>query len=139
MPQREQWSKPGLASVSPEAKERGAMINGSHSMRSDGWDKDRRGRKLRSREEVEMLKEFGLGNLDELAAEQMEILRPARSRGNLGKRETWQAREERRGGASNFEENAARISALAGKEQRLKEVKNLKDRLRAILDGTKVD
>jgi hypothetical protein len=138
-PRRERWSKPGFASMSPEAKERGAMINGSHSTRSDGWDKDRRGRKLRSREEVEMLKEFGLGNIDELAAEQMERLRAARSRGDLGKRETWQAREEARGTGSNFEENAARISAHAGKEQRLKEVKNLKDRLRAILDGTKVD
>ena len=115
------------------------MINGSHSTKSDGWEKDRRGRKLRSREEVEMLKEFGLGNIDELAVEQMERLRAARSKGDLGKRETWQVREESREGGSNFEENAARISALAGKEQRLKEVKNLKDRLRAILDGTKVD
>jgi hypothetical protein len=115
------------------------MAKGSHSTKSEGWDKDRRGRKLRSREEVEMLKEFGLGNIDELAAERMERLRVARLKGELGKRETWQVREEERERGSNLEENAARISAIAGQEQRQKEVKNLKDRLRAILDGTKVD
>ena len=120
------------------ARDRRALINGSHSTRSEGWDKDRRGRKLRSREEVEMLKEFGLGNIDELAAAQVERLRAARTRGEYGKRESWRSREEGERD-SNVETNAARISVIADKEQRMKEVKNLKDRLRAILDGTKVD
>lgn len=137
--ERARWSKPGLDTTSSGARERGAMANGRHSMKSDGWGKDRRGKKLRSREEVETLKEFGLGNLDELAEYQMKRLRSARTRGELGRIETWQAKWQADGNDQGVEESAARISAIAGKEQRKKEVKNLKDRLRAILDGTNVD
>lgn len=136
---RAQWSKPGLDSMSPGTRERGAMAKGSHSSKSEGWERDKRGKKLRSREEVEALKEFGLGHLDDLAAEKMERLQSARARGELGSRETWQSRRQQDDGGKRLEESAARISARAGKEQRIKEVKNLKDRLRAILDGTNVD
>jgi hypothetical protein len=103
-----QWTKPGLAS--PSALQKSAMQSGSHShsTASQDWEKDKRGRKMKRRDErmdSEGVVSTGLDGWNE------------------GELDSWRERDEK----------------ARREEVRSKTEKDLKARLRAILDGTNVN
>ncbi|PVF96596.1 hypothetical protein CPB86DRAFT_798781 [Serendipita vermifera] len=107
-----EWSKPG--SLPKNEQQRAAMLNGSHSPKSRAWDLDKRGRKMKSRE---VIQELGR-------------MKPQQSNGV----------DKQRGPAEGEEQDSIeRASKRAENEKLLKERRDLKERLRAILDGTTID
>lgn len=107
----------------------------SHSIPSQDFAKDMRGKKMkardvikRSREEADALARYGLGDVDKRAAERTEIIE-----GGKNQPEEAIGWEE-----ADLDRMEQMMKARAMEQERSKKEKDLKARLRAILDGTNI-
>jgi hypothetical protein len=114
-----EWSKPGL----PPKKEqqRAAMLTGSHSPRSRAWDLDKRGRKMKNREVIHGLNHIRSGQSNE-----------------VDKLSSGSAENQSDGQKVEGQDSITRASERVENERLVKERRDLKERLRAILDGTTI-